>query len=447
MNLRKWLSALLVISLVAFVIGCSNKGGAGSEARTTDDGKIKVTFWHAMSGDLGTYLQNIVDKYNASQDKYHVEAVFQGTYEEALTKLKAVAGTAETPSIVQVNEVGTKYMVDSGYIEPVQELIDKDKYDLTQLEPGILSYYQIEGKLYSLPFNASNAVLFYNKDMFKAAGLDPENPPKTYSEVREAAKALTDSSKDQKGFAILIYGWFIEQLLANQGADFVDNGNGRQGTATKTNINGPEGLAIFDWLSSMNKDGSLGNYGRNWDDILAAFVAGKVAMYLDTTGDTTYNVQNAKFEVGTGFLPIADGKEPNGAVIGGASIWMMKDVAQEEKDAGWDFLKFVTTPEIQAEWASKSGYFPITKAAYDQPALKDMYAQYPQFLTAVKQLQSVKASTATQGALISVFPEARLEVATAIEKLYGGEDPKAVVDELAGKVNKLLEENNKVNSK
>ncbi|GLI06843.1 MULTISPECIES: ABC transporter substrate-binding protein [Paenibacillus] len=445
--MKKWMLLLLVFALVVSVFGCSNSAGSDgkTEARKSDDGKIKVTFWHAMSGDLGKHVQTIVDKYNASQNKVKVEAVFQGSYEEALTKLKSVGGTAEAPTIVQVNEVGTKYMIDSGFIQPVQDFMDKEKYDISQLEPGILSYYQVDGKLYSLPFNASNAVLFYNKDKFKAAGLNPEQPPKTFGEIREAAKKL--SKGDEKGFAILIYGWFIEQLLANQGADFVDQGNGRSGTPTKSLINGPEGLAIFKWLDDMNKDGSLGNYGRKWDDILAAFQAGKVAMYLDTTGDTTYNVQNAPFQVGTGYLPVPDGKQPQGVVIGGASLWMMKSVAQEEKDAAWDFMKFVAKPETQAEWASNTGYFPITKAAYDQKTLKDTYAKYPQFLTAVDQLHNSKSSTATQGALISVFPEARLEVATSIEKLYGGQDPQSIVDALAGKINKLLEESNKVNAK
>ncbi|MFD0695040.1 ABC transporter substrate-binding protein [Paenibacillus sp. GCM10027628] len=445
--MKKWMVLLLVFALVLSSFGCSNSASQSerSEARKTNDGKVKVTFWHAMSGDLGKHVQTIVDKYNASQNKVQVEAVFQGSYEEALTKLKSVGSTSEAPTVVQVNEIGTKYMIDSGFIQPVQDFIDKEKYDISQLQPGILGYYQVGGKLYSLPFNASNPVLFYNIDKFKEAGLDPEHPPKTFSEIRDAAKKL--SKGDEKGFSILIYSWFIEQLLANQGADFVDQGNGRQGTPGKTLINGPEGMAIFKWLDDMNKDGSLGNYGRKWDDILAAFQAGKVAMYLDTTGDTTYNVKNAKFKVGTGYMPVPDGKQPQGVVVGGASLWMMKNVAQEEKDAAWNFMKFIAKPETQAEWSSNTGYFPITKAAYEQKSLKDTYATYPQFLVAVDQLQKTKPSTATQGALITVFPEARLEVATAIEKLYGGQSPQSVLDELAGKINKMLEESKKVNGK
>ncbi|WP_374043158.1 ABC transporter substrate-binding protein [uncultured Paenibacillus sp.] len=433
---------LAVLSLSA--IGCTNS--SGSEARTSDDGRIKVTFWHAMSGNAGELIAKMADDYNASQDKYFVDAIFQGSYEESLTKLKAVGGTSEAPTLMQVQEIGTKYMVNSGYIQPVQDLIDQDKFDLSQWEENILSYYQIDGKLYSLPFNTSNAILIYNKDKFKAAGLDPESPPKTFGEVRDMARKLTDNGKNEKGFALLVYGWFIEQLLANQGADFVDNGNGRDSLATKSLLNSPESLGIFQWLDEMNKDGTLGNYGRQWDDIRAAFSAGKVAMYMDSTAGIAGVMQASPFEVGTGFLPTPDGKEANGVIVGGASLWLMNSVAEEEKEAAWDFMKYVTTPAVQAEWAAGTGYFPITKAAHEEPILKEKYGQAPQFLTTVKQLQNTKTGSATRGALISVFPETRNEVATAIEKLYQGDAPQKVVDELTAKIDKLIEEDNKVNA-
>lgn len=436
------LMLLAVLSLSA--IGCTNS--SGSEARTSDDGRIKVTFWHAMSGNAGELIAKMADDYNASQDKYFVDAIFQGSYEESLTKLKAVGGTSEAPTLMQVQEIGTKYMVNSGYIQPVQDLIDQDKFDLSQWEENILSYYQIDGKLYSLPFNTSNAILIYNKDKFKAAGLDPESPPKTFGEVRDMARKLTDNGKNEKGFALLVYGWFIEQLLANQGADFVDNGNGRDSLATKSLLNSPESLGIFQWLDEMNKDGTLGNYGRQWDDIRAAFSAGKVAMYMDSTAGIAGVMQASPFEVGTGFLPTPDGKEANGVIVGGASLWLMNSVAEEEKEAAWDFMKYVTTPAVQAEWAAGTGYFPITKAAHEEPILKEKYGQAPQFLTTVKQLQNTKTGSATRGALISVFPETRNEVATAIEKLYQGDAPQKVVDELTAKIDKLIEEDNKVNA-
>lgn len=140
---------------------------------------------------------------------------------------------------MQVFEVGTRYMIDSGFAEPMQTFIDEDGFDVSTLEENILSYYQYEDELYSMPFNTSNALMFYNKDLFEEAGLDPEDPPQTFSEVQEYAEQLTDG--DTYGFSLLIYGWFIEQLLANQGAELVNEENGRAGDPSETFINGEEG--------------------------------------------------------------------------------------------------------------------------------------------------------------------------------------------------------------
>lgn len=447
MGIVKKGSILLIAMLLISLVGCTNTAQNNTEPRTTDDGKIKVTLWHSMGGKPGEVLQQLVDRYNQQQKSYFVQTEFQGSYEEALTKLKTVGGTAEAPSLMQVYEVGTKYMSESGFIQPVQDFIDKEQYDLSQLEDNIANYYKINGKLNSMPFNSSNAILFYNKDKFKAAGLDPEKPPTTFSEVEAYAKQLTDNRKGEKGFAILIYSWFIEQLMANQGADILDQGNGRNGEPTESLLNSPEMLNIYSWLAQLNKEGVLGNYGRKWDDIRAAFQAGKVAMYLDSTAATAGNVKSAKFAVGTGFLPVPDGASPQGVIVGGGSIWMMNSVADKEKEAAWDFLKFLAKPDVQAEWATQTGYFPITKAAYNEQALKDTYAKYPQFTTAVKQLQNTKPTTATQGALMNVFPEAREEVATSIDQLYQGKDPKQVLDELKQKVDKLLADYRKVSGK
>lgn len=176
---------------------CSNDASKGDDKDKEKDGgtkpgeKTEISFWHAMSGPGQEALDGIVADFNNSQDKVVVNAEFQGSYEEALTKARSVGGTDNAPAIMQVFEVGTKYMIESGFIEPMQTFIDKDKYDLSQLEENILNYYKVDGKLYSMPFNSSTPVMIYNKDAFKEAGLDPESPPQTFSEVKAALEKLT----------------------------------------------------------------------------------------------------------------------------------------------------------------------------------------------------------------------------------------------------------------
>ncbi|MCH1624073.1 ABC transporter substrate-binding protein [Fredinandcohnia quinoae] len=450
-KIAKYFSILLIIAGLLAMTACTNsankddnKGDDGKDSDST--GKTEIVFWHAMSGAGQEALDEIVNDFNTSQDKITVNAEFQGTYEESLTKYRSVGGTNDAPAIIQTFEVGTKFMIDSGYIEPMQSFIDKDNYDISQLEKNILNYYTVDGQLYSMPFNSSTPVLLYNKDAFKEAGLDPENPPQTFSEIIAAAEKLTKKNGDnteQYGFSMLTYGWFFEELVATQGGLYVDNDNGRSDDATKAVFNGEEGLRVFKFLDEMNKAGSFGNFGTNWDDIRAAFQTGKVAMYMDSSAGTTNTVQTAPFEVGTAYIPYADEVKRQGVIIGGASLWMSKGIDEAKQDAAWEFMKFLQTPASQAKWHVKTGYFAINPAAYDEQIVKDQWAEIPQLKVTVDQLQDTKPSFATQGALISVFPESRQQVVTALENLYQGQDPQEVLDKAVEETNRAIEIANK----
>ena len=412
----------------------------GTETKESDE-KVSIEFWHAMSGSGQESLDSIVKGFNDSQDKYEVVAEFQGTYEESLTKLRGVGGTKDAPAITQVFEVGTKYMIDSGYIEPMQSFIDKDNYDLSQLEENILNYYKVDGELYSMPFNSSTPVMIYNKDAFKEAGLDPEKAPETFSEVIDAAAKLKKG--EMYGFSMLTYGWFFEQLVATQGGLYVNEDNGRSGDATEALFNGPEGLNVFNFLDTMNKAGTFGNFGTNWDDIRAAFASGKVAMYMDSSAGVAGAITNAPFDVGVAYIPHADEVKRNGVVIGGASLWMSKGIAEKEQEAAWEFMKYMTTPEVQAKWHLDTGYFAINPKAYDEENVKEKWAEFPQYKVTVDQLQDTVPGLATQGALISVFPESRQQIVTALEDLYQGKDSQEVLDKAAEGTNRAMEIANK----
>ena len=442
-----WL--VMILMGIFLLAACSNSDSGSSETpqksdddvEKTEDGKTVISFWHAMSGSGQEALEKIVADFNASQEDYEVKAEFQGSYEESLTKLRSVGGTADAPAITQVFEVGTKFMIDSGYIEPMQKFIDEDNYDLSQLEENILNYYSLDGELYSMPFNSSTPVMLYNKDAFKAAGLDPENPPQTFQEVIAAAEKLT--TNDMKGFSMLTYGWFFEQLVATQGGLYVNEENGRAGDATEAVFNGEEGLRVFNFLDTMNKAGTFGNFGTNWDDIRAAFQSGKVAMYMDSSAGVRGIIDNAPFEVGAAFIPYADEVDRQGVAIGGASLWMSKGIAEIEQKAAWEFMKYLTTPEVQAEWHLSTGYFAINPAAYEEESVKQAWEEMPQLKVTVDQLQSTEPSIATQGALISVFPESRQQIVTALENLYQGMDPKEALDQAAEGTNRAIEIANK----
>ncbi|QHW35276.1 ABC transporter substrate-binding protein [Paenibacillus rhizovicinus] len=404
---------------------------------------VKVVWWHSMSGELGKAVTQLVADFNASHPDVQVEEAYQGTYDDSLNKLKASMDSKSGPTLIQVYEIGSKFMIDSKAITPIQDFIDTDNYDISSLEENILGYYTFNGKLYSMPFNTSNPILYYNKDMFKAAGLDPEKPPTTYEEVKNAAKALTKDGKTGASFAI--YGWFMEQLFANQGADYLNNGNGRSGTASESLVNSDTGVKTLTWWKDLVDSKVALNLGRKTDDTKKAFLAGQIGMTLDSTAGLRGYVDGAKdkFEVGTGFLPKPEGAQDGGVVVGGASNWIMNNKPVEEQKAAWEFIKYLAQPDVQAKWHINTGYFPITKKAYDEQIVKDNMAAYPQFKTAVDQLHATKLSTATQGAVMGVFPEARQVVESAIESAFSGTDPKKALDGAAKDITAKIDTYNK----
>ncbi|EGL15572.1 MULTISPECIES: ABC transporter substrate-binding protein [Paenibacillus] len=447
---KKGMAASLLTAVMLVSAGCGgsdtagtgDKGGADSGSGS---GPKKVVFWHAMGGANTKVVDQLVADYNASQDKIKVEAIFQGSYDDLLSKLKASMGTKEGPSVVQMYEIGSRFMIDSKMVTPMQNFIDADKYDLTQLEPNITGYYTFNDKLFSMPFNTSNPVLYYNKDLFKAAGLDPEKPPATYEEFQKAAEAISKTGKATGGnFAI--YGWFMEQFFANQGAEYINNDNGRKELATQSLVNSEAGVQTLTWWKNMVDSKAMNNLGRKTDDSKKAFSAGQVGMILDSTAALKGLVDSSKgkFEVGTGFLPKPANAKDGGVVVGGASLWIMNDRADDEQKATWDFIKFLTSPKEQAYWHINTGYFPITKKAYDEQSVKDNMKSFPQFQTAVDQLHQTKLNTATQGAVMGVFPEARQIVEGAIEEVLNNKkSPKDALDAAAKDITSKIEKYNK----
>ncbi|WP_462412912.1 ABC transporter substrate-binding protein [Neobacillus sp. Marseille-QA0830] len=445
--MKKKILSILTLGILLLLTACGGNATSGNSSENKESEKSgekqTVTFWHSMSGAGQETLNSIVDDFNKSQDKIQVKAEFQGTYDEALTKFNAVAGTDSAPTMMQTFEIGTKSMINSGNIIPIQEFVDKDDYDMSGLEKNITNYYSLDGKFYSMPFNSSTPVMYYNKDAFKAAGLDPDQAPETFEEVEKAAKSITKSNPKMKGFALQAYGWLWEQLLANQGALLLNNDNGRTDTPTKIGWKEEEGKSIFNWVKNMVDDGTFANYGTNGDNMVAGFLAGDVSMFLQSSASARDVIDNAPFEVGIAFLPHPENKNREGVVIGGASLWMIDGKPNAESQAAWEFMKYLQKPEVQAKWHVGTGYFAINPDAYDEKAVKDAWTEKPQLKVTVEQLQSTKSSYATQGALMDMLPEGRKIMETALETVFNGGDVDKAYDTAVQQYNEAIKQANK----
>jgi sn-glycerol 3-phosphate transport system substrate-binding protein len=415
-------------------------------------GAVQLSFWHSMGGDIGgKAIPQLATDFNLSQQECYVTPTYQGSYDDSLNKLKAGLQSKDIPAVVQLFDIGSRLMIDLQVATPVQDFIDAEGYDVSDLETNVLAYYTVDGQQWSMPFNTSNPMLYYNKDMFRDAGLDPDNPPRTWAEFEDAARKLTQKDASGKvtmpGAVFAIYGWFFEQFLAVSGGYYADNENGRAAPATAATFNSPEGVAILEWWKKMHDEGIMGNLGRRTVDVRNAFMAEQTAMIIESTATLRgmMDAAEGKFEIGTAFLPrpTEEAYDKSGTIIGGASVWILKDRPAEEQQCAWEFVKFVSAPPQQAYWQTMSGYYPIRKAAYEEPIAKEWTAKYPQFATAIEQLHIAPNNRFTQGGLIGVFPTARQTIEGAIEEvLAGAATPQEALDKAAQSITEAIEEYN-----
>ena len=385
-----------------------------------------------------------------------VNLVFQGTYDDSLNKFLASSGRAsELPALIQIEDASTQLMIDSQEITPVQDFIDEEGYDLSPFEPRVLDYYRVGDRLYSMPFNLSSPVLYYNKNDFREVGLDPEKPPQTLEDVKAYSEKLLqkDSSGNitRSGIALDVMPWHFEEMLAKAGALYANNGNGREGRATEAVFNGPEGKAIFEWWADMVKSGLAFNVGRNptYADGLLAVASGRASMTITTSAAlrSIFDVIEAGggkgVELGVGPMP-APPSSDGGVTVAGASLWIVKARPEAEQEAAWKFIRFLVEADQQATWYAGSGYFPIRSDAFDLPAAKEAEAKYPYLRVAPQQLQQGARNRATQGAILGPFSKIRSEViATAIESMILTDTPPdEAIDKAARDATRLIKDYN-----
>ena len=406
----------------------------------------EITFWHSMGGVNGQAIDELVKRFNEENDLgITVVSEYQGEYDDALNKLRSAQIGNMGADLVQVYEIGTRFMIDSGWIIPMQEMIDQDNYDVSQIEPNLAAYYTIDDQLYSMPFNSSTPLMYYNVDMFEKAGIT--EIPTSLEGIEAIGDQLLNEGGASEVISLGIYGWFFEQFLGKQGLDYANNGNGREAAATAVAFDENGGAAnILNAWKSLSDKGYAPIVGRGGDAGLADFSSGASAITLGSTASLKQILQdvNGRFEVGTAYFPSITDEDQGGVSIGGASLWALNNNDPKKLRATWEFVKFLISPESQAYWNAQTGYFPVTVAAQEEQVFKDNIAQYPQFQTAIDQLHD--SSPEYVGALLSVFSEARDTVESEIESMLNGEvDVDEAVSNMADTINKSIEEYNLVN--
>ena len=412
--------------------------------------QTEVQWWHSMGGALGEWVNDLAKDYNNSQKDYKIVPTFKGSYDESMTAAIAAYRAGNAPHILQVFEVGTATMMASkGAIVPVGEVMKKAgvAFDANAYVPAVAGYYTApNGQMLSFPFNSSTTVFHYNKDAFKAAGMDPESPPKTWPEVALAAGKLK-ASGHKCPFTTSWVSWTqLESFSAWHNTEFATKGNGMRGIDARLNFNSPLHVRHIDNLANMAKTGLFVYKGRgNAAD--AVFVSGECAM---TTGSSALygNIKrNSKFASGISTLPYYPdvAGAPQNTVIGGASLWVMSGKKDNEYKGVAQFFAHLSKAEEAAKSHQRTGYLPLTKASYEMTEKSGFYKQNPGTDVSVEQMIR-KTTEKSRGIRLGNFVQIRTINDEELEQVWAGKkSPKEALDTAVKRGNEQLERFQKAN--
>jgi sn-glycerol 3-phosphate transport system substrate-binding protein len=402
---------LVTVAALLLLSGC-----AGVSTRT------EIQFWHAMDGQLGESVDELVRKFNESQREFEVKAVYKGTYPEVFAATMAAYREKNAPNVAQIYEVGTQSMLLSGAIVPVHRLMKQQgvAVDWNDFIEAVTGYYSKDGGLYSMPFNASTPILYYNKDAFAKAGLG-DRPPATWPEVEAASRKILASGAATCGFTTSWPSWTIlENTFAWHVQPFATNENGHSGLDTRLLINSEFGrmhvAALAKWQTER-----IFSYGGRIAQADAKFVDGECAMLIQSSAVIGDFRRSLKFHWGTGQIPHWGPSYLKGnTTLGGATLWVMRGHRSAEDKGVAQFLAFLAATPQQKWWAATTGYVPITKSAVKSLEADGFYKRDPEEWTAVSQLLNASTATAVRGPRLGNYVQVRAVIEVQLERIFSG---------------------------
>ena len=391
--------------------------------------KTEVQFWHGLAMPLGGILEKIVTDFNESQAQYQVTATFKGSYPETMVAAIAAFRAGSAPHVVQMFEVGTATMMGArGAVKPVHDLMREAgvPLDPNAYLPAVRGYYSLpDGRMMGMPFNSSTAIMFYNKDAFKKAGLDPAKPPQTWPDLIEAAKKIRAANAAPCGYTTAWPTWTqFEQFSAIHDVPLATKANGMAGLDAELRINSPLHVRHVQALMDMLKEGSFKYGGRDAAGD-ALFPSGECAIIHASSGLRARIAREAKFEWGVAMLPYWPGVAgaPKNSIIGGAAFWVMTapNRRPEEYKAVAEFFRYISRPEVVAKWHTDTGFLPITFAGYDRVKAAGFYQQNPGTDVPFLELTRTQPTENSRGLRLGNMPEIRNIIQEEIEKAFQGQ--------------------------
>lgn len=411
--------------------------------------KTRIVWWHAMTASLGEAVNHQVDAFNQSQSAVEVQAIYKGGYSDVLNAAIAASRAGQAPHIAQIFEVGTGTMLAAG--KAVKQVWELSKETGVTLDPktyipSVRGYYSLmDGRMASMPFNSSTAVMWYSKDAFRKAGLDPDKPPATWQDVVKAAQAIKAKNAAEVPCTSAWLSWIqLEEYSALHNIPFASEADGFAGLGAQLEISSKAHVKHMARLLEMSKDGSFVYAGRdNAPDQL--LVSGKAGIHFDSSGMRGDLVKSAKFDWAEAYLPYDPDiiKSPLNSIIGGASLWTMTapNRTPDEYKAVATFLQFIGQPENDAYWHQHTGYVPVTLAGFELSKQQGFYQKNPGADLPVFQLTRGTVTANSKGLRLGRLPEIRNIIYEEMEKGFQGKQTaQQAMDNSVERGNKVLRE-------
>ena len=405
----------------------------------------EIQWWHAMTGANNEVVVKLAEEFNASQREYRVVPTYKGSYPDTMNAGIAAFRAGNAPHILQVFEVGTATMMAArGAIKPVYQMMQEanEPFDPASYLPAVAGYYSTSrGEMLSFPFNSSSSVMWYNKDAFRRAGLNPDQPPRTWPEVFEAAKKLRAAGYDKCGFSSAWITWLnIEQFSLWHNVPLATRANGIDGFDTELRFNSPLHVRHLQNLIELQRDNTFSYSGRT-NTGEGRFTSGECPIMLTSSGFYGNVRANAKFEWGNAPMPYYPDVQgaPQNSTLGGASLWVMGGKPAAEYRGVARFFTFLSDVNRQAKLHTDSGYIPITRAAYAQVKASGFYTQNPYLETPLLELTNKPPTENSRGIRLGNMVQLRDVWAEEVEAALAGQKPaQAALDAAVARGNTML---------
>lgn len=379
----------------------NNAGQETTDGTDSNDEPITLTFYYPVNvgGSAAALIDQMCADFTEANPNIIVEPVYTGNYDDTVTKIQtAISGG--TPPDVFISLATQRFtMADTGMAMPLDDLIaadgDEGEAYIADFLEGFMKDSYVDGDIYSIPFQRSTMVLYYNKEAFEEVGLDPEAPPTTWDELVEYGKKLTNDGREGVGIALNSGSaqWaFTGFALQNS----TDGQNLMSEDGKSVYFNTPENVeALQFWIDLQNEHDIMAEGIVQWTDLPTQFLAGEVAMIYHTTGNMANINSNATFEFGTAFLP---GSKRVAAPTGGGNFYISAGISEERVQAAWEFIKFCTDTERAAQWSVDTGYVATRESCFETDIIKSYYEEVPQASIAYEQLPYAKPELTTYNA-------------------------------------------------